>query len=223
MMFNYGKTFDPNFMKPHDFNNMNQFIHGYYMDENDIKICDELISYFKNTPEAKIAFNNNNIDTCFVFDIKLRAKYNAIMTKMIANYYKMYPFAFIENAGFTEHLAINCYDSGKGRTWSEELLPNPTIRYRHFGFNTFLTDNGEESVELNFFHQKISLKTEKGLTFIWPENWTHNNSLSNPNNKENYVLSGYISIEEPKKQKPVFLDSDEPLTYNFDGDKEEMA
>jgi hypothetical protein len=45
-MFNYNSTFQKDFIQPHKINNMDSFIHGYFIGKKDIGLCDELVNHY---------------------------------------------------------------------------------------------------------------------------------------------------------------------------------
>ena len=59
-------------------------------------------------------------------------------------------------------------------------------------YNTFLNDI-EEGGEINFLWQKVKVKPKKGLTLLWPSEFTHAYTHL-PAPKENkYLISGFIN------------------------------
>jgi hypothetical protein len=47
-----------------------------------------------------------------------------------------------------------------------------------------------------FFHQGLTIKAEKGLTLIWPADWTfvHRGQVSNT--KEKWIITGWYNLKE---------------------------
>ena len=53
-----------------------------------------------------------------------------------------------------------------------------------------ITDDGETE----FFHQKIKIKPEKGLTVIWPADWTFTHRGIPSNTQVKYITTGWMSF-----------------------------
>ena len=56
---------------------------------------------------------------------------------------------------------------------------------------TYLNDVPKGGTE--FYHQKIKTKAEKGLTVIWPSDWTHTHRGIISNTHEKYIVTGWLS------------------------------
>jgi hypothetical protein len=64
---------------------------------------------------------------------------------------------------------------------------------RHLAFMTYLndvTDNGETE----FLHQNLKLKCKKGLTTIWPVDWTHTHRGVVSKTQSKYIITGWLSF-----------------------------
>jgi hypothetical protein len=48
--------------------------------------------------------------------------------------------------------------------------------------------------ETEFFHQKIKFKPEKGLTLIWPADWTFTHRGIASLSEEKYIATGWLSF-----------------------------
>jgi hypothetical protein len=69
-------------------------------------------------------------------------------------------------------------------------------RDRHLVFMTYLNDV-EEGGETEWFHQNLRIKPEKGLTVIWPSDWTFTHRGLPSTIQDKYIITGwfnYISV-----------------------------
>jgi len=58
---------------------------------------------------------------------------------------------------------------------------------------TYLNDVTDEG-GTEFFHQKLKVSPEKGLTLIWPVDWTHlHRGVPSPT-QEKYIITGWFSF-----------------------------
>jgi hypothetical protein len=56
---------------------------------------------------------------------------------------------------------------------------------------TYLNDVDDGGTE--FYYQKTIIKAEKGLTLIWPADWTYTHKGQISNTKEKTIITGWIS------------------------------
>ena len=54
----------------------------------------------------------------------------------------------------------------------------------------FRSDAGETE----FFHQKIKVKPQKGLTIIWPAEWTHTHRGIVSPTQTKYIMTGWYNF-----------------------------
>jgi hypothetical protein len=54
-----------------------------------------------------------------------------------------------------------------------------------------LTDGGETE----FHYQQVKVKPEKGLTLIWPADWTHTHRGIPSETQEKYIVTGWLNYE----------------------------
>jgi hypothetical protein len=95
---------------------------------------------------------------------------------------------------------IQKYPAGGGfKVWHHErdraTIPNCT---RHLVFMTYLNDV-KEGGGTEFAHQREvrgekALKAEKGLTVIWPADWTHTHRGIVAPNEEKIIATGWLHL-----------------------------
>ena len=57
---------------------------------------------------------------------------------------------------------------------------------------TYLNDITGEGGETQFYFQKIDVKPQKGLTLIWPSDWTHTHRGNPAIDEEKMIITGWI-------------------------------
>jgi len=73
---------------------------------------------------------------------------------------------------FMKILKIQHYKPGEGFfKWHTENEGYGNSKLRHLVFMTYL--NTVEDAGTEFYHQKITSPAKKGLTLMWPAEWTH--------------------------------------------------
>lgn len=194
-------------MIEHNINKLNNFIAGWYMEDK--SICDEIIDYFDNTPgknpgsffkhEKVIDKSIKDSNELFLTNNEtLFQKYAPHLQSLIDKYIKLYPMCNEYRAwGLTEHINIQHYSPQGGyHAWHTErsscTLPNAA---RHMVFMTYLNDV-EDKGETEFFHQNLKVKPEKGLSLIWPADWTFTHrGIASPT-QDKYIVTGWLNFTE---------------------------
>lgn len=75
---------------------------------------------------------------------------------------------------------------------TERFSAKPPSSNRHLVFMTYLNDVTDGG-ETEFFYQKIQLKPQKGLTLIWPTDWTHTHRGNPLGDHKKYIITGWLS------------------------------
>jgi hypothetical protein len=63
---------------------------------------------------------------------------------------------------------------------------------RHLVFMTYLNDI-EDHGETEFYHQMLKIKPEKGLTLIWPADWTFTHRGNPSPSEQKYIVTGWFN------------------------------
>lgn len=162
---------------------LDSFIGGWIIDP---KICDDLIKFFeanKNRQvEGKVGGTHNqrvdhkvkkSTDICMYGADSAFDKYNEALQKCLEKYMERYPEVLKNYANFNttyEGYNIQKYEPGGGfYTWHCER-DNGNNR-RCLVFMTYLNDVKNGGTE--FKYQKLTTPAKKGLTVIWPTDFTH--------------------------------------------------
>jgi hypothetical protein len=179
------------------------FIHEEYLD--DITVCDALIEYFHTkTPERGVV----NTDKGPIIDLDVRDSYdvpldvgvlavnyfNNLQT-VIDSYVEKYVYSqMVTRWGLDELANIQHYLPGGGyKKWHYERSGR-SIKHltRHLVFMTYLNDVTDAG-GTEFMYQNKIVTPKKGLTIIWPADWTHTHrSIVSPT-QDKYIITGWLS------------------------------
>ena len=178
------------------------FLHCEYL--NNSSVCDSLIEYHKKSEHKRkgriglgINFDSKIKDST---DVSLqngieKNNYYAELLPVITNYKNK--FEFCDNYakwGIAETVNIQHYSPGQSfSTWhSENVSKELPSAYRMLVFMTYLNDVTDGG-ETEWFYQKIKLQPKKGLTAIWPADWTHTHRGIPSSSQDKYIITGWFS------------------------------
>lgn len=187
------------------------FIGGWFIPE---EICDELIDCFKSTNELTISDGCIRSHEQGVVDTSVKEsrdltlynntkhpgfrKYQQHLLGVANLYNTKYTFAFPRSdLGTREGYNIQWYPKNGGykEFHCERCSPDPIELCRHLVFMTYLTDVVGEGGETEFYYQKLKIKPKKGLTLIWPSDWTHTHRGIPAPDEEKVIITGWIHYE----------------------------
>jgi|SRR5215471_203251 len=194
-------------MKEVDLGGEKSFIGGWYL--SDLSICDDLIAYFQlkdGKIQGEIGHDRevnkeikDSVDLIIPpenFGHPVIAKYLKNLRQVVDRYTDRYEAARVVNPwGITENINIQYYKPTAGyKQWHTErigkMLPSAN---RHLVFMTYLNDVTDEG-GTEFFYQRIKAQARKGLTLIWPVDWTHvHRGVVSPT-QEKYIITGWFDF-----------------------------
>jgi hypothetical protein len=192
-------------MKEHEINHLNNFIKGWYIDTS---ICDYLVDlYWKPTTIRKVGVcegdgpnglvvsdAKDSIDATFPPNDPLIQSYCNQIQMCLDQYNDIFPHSSgIKGYSLKENVNIQHYKIGGGfKVWHcERVSSDEVIRDRHLVFMTYLNDVDDGGTE--FLYQKNTIKAEKGLTLIWPADWTYTHKGQISYTKEKTIITGWLS------------------------------
>lgn len=191
-------------MKQHKVNKLNNFIGGWYLE--DLSLCDKLVNYFNISENKKIGALGKGVvnkewkdsTDCQLCDKVLLSEYFNALVNILDHYKVAYTYCDKYSPwGLVENINIQHYKPGGGfHKWHTErtgaLYP---YNARHIVFMTYL-NTVKNKGETEFFYQKVKIKPEKGLTLIWPADWTFTHrGIASPS-EEKYILTGWLNYLE---------------------------
>ena len=199
----------PTTLKLHDFPE-ESFIHGCYIPDH---ICDDLIKYFDENPDKhakgevygtgdKLYELIEDVDIKDSLDInfslnqdehtRVMSEYIQYLDLCIREYdYKYHHAKHMANYGLTENIQVQKYEPGGGfKTWHCERT-GITQQTRCLVFQTYLNDVVDGGTE--FMYQKLISPAKKGLTLIWPSDWTHTHRGQISHLHKKYIITGWLN------------------------------
>ncbi len=188
-------------MKQYSSVGIDSFIGGWYIDP---ALCEEVINHHKNTEQKGPGLVGGRLDPsvkdsidCTFYDLDLRRRYRDELQKCVNLYSQRYPEVQTVNRWrIIENENIQYYPKGGGfKIFHSERMRGCDLNVRRFlVFMTYLNDVHDDG-ETEFLYQKIKVKPEKGLTLIWPSDWTHTHRGIPSPTEEKYIVTGWFSFE----------------------------
>ncbi len=186
------------------------FIGAYHLDDR--SVCDDLVALFEAHPEAHLRGTVNTSDGGSSVNSEVKdsvemifypnspampfIRYLQELQKCIKEYIAEYaycdayaPWTIVEGTN------LQYYPPGAGyKVWhTERINAANVIASRHLAFMTYLNDITDGG-QTEFFYQKALVQPEKGLTLIWPVDWTHTHRGVVSNTQEKYVITGWLNF-----------------------------
>jgi prolyl 4-hydroxylase len=181
------------------------FMIGAYID---LKLCDDIIEYHKTFRHR--AYNgtigdltNSFVDTKIKQSLDLHInknpflfeKYNKELEKVLDLYQKKYICVKDLRAfnNIQENTNIQYYTPDGGfKNWHCERNGSSTSR-RQFVFMTYLNDVPKGGTDF-YYYPELNIQAKKGLTLIWPSDWTHTHKGVISKTHEKYIVTGWFSF-----------------------------
>lgn len=175
----------------------------------DLAICDDLINFFENNPNtcqgevlinevsAVIKTTKDSIDLPMTLEYGITQLYLDALQSAVNEYKKKYHWANSTAPWTVEAVNLQKYNPGGAYfQWHCERNAGGYIGgNRHLVFMTYLNDVTDEG-ETEFFYQKIKVKPQKGLTLIWPVDWTHTHRGLPSMTQTKYIATGWFKFAD---------------------------
>jgi hypothetical protein len=178
---------------------MNNFIEPFQFE--DTSICDDLIAYHKNGKQLKgtVGYEykpeiKQSTDVILEPGEELN-KYCMQLQKAVENYIVKYKWCNNDLPwNIQEKINLQHYNPNEGFfQWHTERtnLDEPTVS-RHLVFMTYLNDVTDGG-ETEWLYQEVKFQPKKGLTLIWPVDWTFIHRGITSKTQEKYIATGWFS------------------------------
>jgi hypothetical protein len=188
------------------------FVGAYRLD--DTSICDDLVAYFDanahlQTP-GKVGVEDGSrvVDPSIKQSVELSfppdsttpefVRYTRALQECVEAYIADYTFCD-RYAPWTilEETNLQYYPPGGGYKWwhTERASAAAVIASRHLVFMTYL-NTVNDAGETLFYYQGLRVKADKGLTLIWPADWTHTHQGVPSPTEEKYIITGWFNYRE---------------------------
>jgi len=176
-----------------------------------LSICDELIAYFelnKKKHEGGVTGSGKNLDAKHSTDISIAPKDmklpgNEIFEEYFHNLFSCYQDYVTEwpfLATFAKDLQISSfnlqrYQSGQHYQGLHTERSSLETLHRVFAWMTYLNDVDEEDGGSTLFsHYDLAIQPRKGLTLIWPAEWTHAHKGNVIKANHKYIITGWMTF-----------------------------
>ena len=183
------------------------FVGGWLL--SDLKVCDELIQYFhakEGKVEGEIGHDrtvnkdikdfSRPVRPARAFQPPDHGQISAAAARGCGRLWReIRPRLRCSPGAITENINIQYYRPGGGyKEWHTErigkMLPSSN---RHLVFMTYLNDVADEG-GTEFYYQRLKSPARKGLTLIWPVDWTHlHRGVVSPT-EEKYIITGWFNF-----------------------------
>jgi prolyl 4-hydroxylase len=169
-------------------------------------LCDRIIEYFMNSNlkfrgETLSGYDpTRKISTESVLLGDLHTEYMAELERCVNAYKQEYVWCDneMDRWGVNSDVKIQMYPPGGGYfIWhAERCNALGNIGRRFLVFMTYLNDV-DDGGETEFYYQKVKFKPKKGLTLIWPADWTHTHRGIVSNSKTKFIVTGWFEFDPP--------------------------
>lgn len=195
-------------MEEHEINSQNNFIMGWY--QEDFSVLDKLLDFFnrsKKTPGYIYGADGlqidktmkDSMDTYLEPGTELFHEYAGKYLQPCTEKYKeKYPMCNMQSPwSITNNINIQYYPPGGGfHKWHTERFGGQLpVAACHLVFMTYLNDVFVGG-DTEFLHQGVKIKPRKGLTLIWPADWTFTHRGISAPDEEKYIITGWYHYTE---------------------------
>ena len=180
---------------------LNSFIGGWYINP---KICDDIVKWYEANPRRHVqgkVGQEQRVDDKFkkAMEINLPGqdtffdKYNEQLQQCLVKYMKRYPEVNTHYASFTSALEgynIQKYLPGEG-FYKIHCERDNGFTKRCLVFMTYLNDVKDGGT--HFKYQRVTSPAKKGLTLIWPTDFTHMHQ-GQIAKETKYIITGWYNF-----------------------------
>ena len=177
----------------------------------DYYICDEIIAYYEKNKQKQtqgVTTKGINLATKDRRDLALTPQelklpeneiYN-IYFQSLFECYKDYNLQWPFLSEVVNDLDIGAFNIGKykpGQHFQKIHCErtNLSTLHRLFAFMTYLNDV-EDGGSTYFNHYDLDIKPKKGLTLIWPAEWTHSHKGNVLKTGLKYIITGWLTFSK---------------------------
>ena len=176
-----------------------------------LSLCDELIAYFESHIEEQnvgVTGGGKDLDVKDRMDIAIapnqldlpgnevfKLYINSLFT-CYKDYLVQWPFL----AEIAQNLALGSFNLGRyqrGQHFQKMHTERDNLDTLHrvLAWMTYLNDV-DEGGETYFSHYGLNIKPRKGLTIIWPAEWTHAHKGNVLLGESKYMITGWLTFSD---------------------------
>ena len=184
------------------------FIGSWIIDNN---LCDEIIAYYEKNKQKQtqgVTTRGINLATKDRRDLTLTPRelklpeneIYKIYFQSLFECYKDYNLQWPFLSEVVNDLDIGAFNIGKykpGQHFQKIHCErtNLSTLHRLFAFMTYLNDV-EDGGSTYFNHYDLDIKPKKGLTLIWPAEWTHSHKGNVLKTGLKYIITGWLTFSK---------------------------
>ena len=187
----------------HPVNKLDNFIMGWYHDDH--TLIDKILHHFSQVektpgmiygPEGTRVIDKSfkdSFDCCLEINTEMFDRYARYIQPCADAYIQKYPMANMQAPWtITEGVNVQHYPPGGGFfNWhAERTSKKSSLGALHLVFMTYL-NTVESGGETEFLHQNLKIKPEKGLTLIWPADWTFTHRGNSAPTEDKFIATGW--------------------------------
>ena len=175
----------------------------------DYSLCDEIIAYYEKNKQKQsqgLTSEGMNLATKDRRDITLTPQelnlpeneIYKIYFQSLFECYKDYNLQWPFLSEIVNHLDIGSFNIGKyepGQHFQKTHCERGSLStlQRIFAFMTYLNDV-KDGGSTYFNHYDLDIKPTKGLTLIWPAEWTHSHKGNVLKTGVKYIITGWLTF-----------------------------
>ena len=174
-----------------------------------LSICDELIHYFESNPKRQKGgvtssgkdTNVKNSTDISISPNEIKLPGNEVFEKYFENLFACYedyvtewPFlkTFAQELQIGKFILLR-YQSGQHFQSTHTERSSLDTLHRVFAWMTYLNDvDVDEGGATSFTHYDLEIQPRKGLTLIWPAEWTHAHRGNVLTGDSKYIITGWM-------------------------------
>jgi len=188
-----------------------KFIGGWYISHD---ICDKLIEWYHDNKKYQVdgVVYNQNFEGGFAIDPSYKEsteigishengdypinQYRVWQQRVLDAYIREYPDSnnLLDAFNINEAFNLQHYAPTQGFKQLHAERTGVKMSKRVLVFMTYLNDVPGGGTQ--FPSQSFTAPAEKGLTLIWPAEWTHANVGQISPNNDKYIITGWYSFNE---------------------------
>ena len=175
----------------------------------DHSLCDEIIAYYeKNKQKQSQGVTSEGMNRAIKDrrDMTLKPQelnlpgneIYKVYFQSLFECYKDYNLQWPFLSSIVSHLEIGTFNIGKytkGQHFQKIHTERASLGSLHrlLAFMTYLNDV-EDGGSTYFSHYDLDIKPKKGLTIIWPAEWTHAHKGNVVNSGSKYIITGWLTF-----------------------------
>lgn len=174
-----------------------------FFEKSDKKVKGKLVGGEEQNYKSVVNEKEKNSTDLYLYNeylnkdlLKCMDNYYDQLQNCLKDYLKKYVF-LNDSAFFHPYYPVNMqrYLPSEGYfKWHFERGSNSTAR-RILVYMTYLNDINDEGGETEWFYQNIKIKPKKGMTVLWPTDFTHTHRGLPTLTETKYILTGWYVLK----------------------------